>query len=219
MNKRISKLIILIMAFTFVFNFNYTYTFAADKELVTLTKEGQAVDSLNGVDAIYRPGSTDGSSATYSCAAYIKKYYKTMYGVTPMNLFYNRTPVVSGDKFIKVSSPRIGDIVAINTSRSTTHWAIVKEVKSDVVVLIEQNWKWKQGGKYVAQINREISISSATYFRLESENNKKVQEVKEVVTKEEVIKEQEVKDMETSDIISKEDVIREETVKKETIEK
>ena len=87
-------------------------------------------------------------------------------------MLYNRTPLTSGDSFVKVKSPRIGDIVAMNTNHGTTHWAIVKKVnKNGTVTLIEQNWKWTQGGSTRSVLNRKVKSSSVRFYRLKSENN------------------------------------------------
>lgn len=164
--------IFLIIALLFI-NFFYPITVqAAENELVTIKGSEFVADTFNGVDALYRVGGNDGSSSTYSCAAFVKKYYKEVYGVTPNNMFYNRTPKVSGDSFVTVTDPQVGDIAAMNTGRSSTHWAIVKSVGDKEVTLIEQNWKWSQGGKYVTKINRTVSISSTKFYRLSSENEK-----------------------------------------------
>lgn len=140
--------------------------------IVPIKGTGYVVDSFNGVDALYRPGGSDGSNSTYSCAAYVKKYYKAIYGVTPNNLFHNRTPGVTNDSFIIVSSPQPGDIAAMNTSGYSTHWAIVKEVGKSNVTLIEQNWKWSQGGQYVTKINRTVSNNTLRFYRLSSVDKK-----------------------------------------------
>lgn len=162
--KRTSGLFLAVILF-FV---NPYIVQAAQQELVTITKENFTVDTFNGVDAVYRPGSSDGSSPVYSCAAYIKKYYKEVYDVSLYNLFYNKAPKsYGGEKVIKVSEPRIGDIVACDTDHGTTHWAIVKELNGDgTVALIEQNWKWTQGGKTVTTKNRTVEVSDVRFYRL-----------------------------------------------------
>lgn len=141
------------------------------QSILIVKKSKQTVDTLNGVKAYYRKGSSDGSSAVYSCAAFVKRYYKTVYGTNVNNLLYNRTPHAEGDSFKKVKSPRIGDIVAMNTSHGTTHWAIVKSVSANgsTITLIEQNWKWTQGGSTVSVKNRKVKTSNVRLYRLKSE--------------------------------------------------
>lgn len=131
----------------------------AEKTL-TITKAGFIADTFNGVDAVYRKGSGDGSNATYSCAAFIKKYYKKVYNVSVYNLFGGSTPkTYEGKKISSVKSPKEGDITYKNG-----HWSIVKKVNSNnTVTLIEQNWKWN-GNQ--CKINRTVSTSSLKYFRL-----------------------------------------------------
>ena len=136
-------------------------------QTLTITKEGFVADSFNGVDALYRKGRNDGSSSTYSCAAYIKRYYKEVHNVTVSNLLSGRTPVSSKGTFKLVKTPEAGDIVACSSTGGSNHWAIVKQVNDDnTVTLIEQNWKWSQGGQTVCKINRSISVSSGKFYRL-----------------------------------------------------
>lgn len=133
---------------------NYT------EKTLTITKAGFVADTFNGVSAIYRKGSNDGSNATYSCAAFIKKYYKQIYKVSVHNLFAGSTPkTYEGKKIASAKSPQVGDI-----AYKSGHWAIVKKVNDNqTVTLIEQNWKW--GGNQ-CKINRTVSTSSLKYFRL-----------------------------------------------------
>ena len=140
----------------------------ARKQIVVTKNANFVADKFNGVKAIYRKGSSDGSSKTYSCAAFVKKYYKKIYKKNVYNLLYNRTPLVTGGKVKKVSTPQVGDIVGSNTNHGTTHWAIVKAVNSDnTVTLIEQNWKWQCGGRTYTIVNRKIKNSSARFYRLQ----------------------------------------------------
>lgn len=141
------------------------------EELLTVTKANYVADTFHGISALYRPGKSDGSDATYSCAAFVKKYYKTVYGTSVNNLFYKRTPnAVGSDSFVIATTPQVGDIAADHSStRGTTHWAIVKAVNPNgTVTLIEQNWKWQQGGNTVTKANRSVSNDSVTFFRLKS---------------------------------------------------
>ena len=131
----------------------------------------QTVDTLNGVKAYYRKGPNDGSNKFYSCAAFVKRYYKQVYGMNVYNLLRNRTPLAEGDSFKRVKTPRIGDIVAMNTNHGTTHWAIVKSISENgsIITLIEQNWKWSQGGSTVSVKNRKVKTSKVRLYRLKSE--------------------------------------------------
>ncbi|MFA9466946.1 MAG: hypothetical protein ACERKN_22050 [Velocimicrobium sp.] len=138
---------------------------ASYEETTLVVKEDSFVaDTFQGVDALYRPGKTDGTSATYSCAAFVKKYYKEQYDLSLYHLSGGSTPLTyEGDTFESVKTPKIGDIAATNS-----HWAIVKSVdkENETVVLIEQNWKWQQGGQTMCKINRTISFKSLTFYRL-----------------------------------------------------
>ena len=130
------------------------------EKTLTITKSGFVADTFNGVDAIYRKGGNDGSSSTYSCAAFIKKYYKEIYDVSVYNLFGGSTPkTYEGKKITSAKSPKVGDIAYKNG-----HWSIVKKVNdNNTVTLIEQNWKWN-GNQ--CKINRTVGTSTLKYFRL-----------------------------------------------------
>lgn len=138
---------------------------------ITITKNSrQVVDTLAGVKAYYRKGPNDGSNKFYSCAAFVKRYYKKVYGKNVNNLLCNRTPQTSGDSFVRVKTPQIGDIVAMNTGHGTTHWAIVKKVNSKKsITLIEQNWKWSSSGSTKSVINRKVKTSKVRLYRLKSQ--------------------------------------------------
>ena len=146
---------------------------------IRVTKSArQVVDKFNGVKAYYRKGKNDGSNKFYSCAAYVKRYYKKVYGKNVSNLLYNRTPITSGDSFVRVSKPHVGDIVAMNTNHGTTHWAIAKKINANgSVTLIEQNWKWTQSSSTQCVVNRTVRSSSVRFYRLKSEANVKTTKV------------------------------------------
>jgi len=136
------------------------------ERIVTVKGSRFVTDTFNGVKALYRTGGNDGSNATYSCAAFVKKYYAEVYGVTVYNLFAGCTPISSKGNFKKVSNAKEGDIIA-TSSGSGNHWAIVKKVnKNGTVTLIEQNWKWQQDGKTVARVNRKVKVNECKLYRL-----------------------------------------------------
>ena len=173
-------------------NSTYAATGYIQKKITIYKSAKQVVDSFNGVHAYYRKGGNDGSNSFYSCAAFVKRYYKTVYHRDVNNLLHNRTPLAKGDSFVKVTSPQVGDIVATNTNHGTTHWAIAKSINEDgTITLIEQNWKWRQGGGTKSVLNRKIKVSRARYYRLKSETriNAVALSVSETSTLEEASKE------------------------------
>lgn len=180
MNKSIKRLFVFFLICLFSVNLLTPVSQASETKIVTISKKKFVSDTLNGVNAIYRPSNiySEGRNTTYSCAAFVKKYYKEVYGVSAYNLFYNKIPnTYEGEKFVLVTKPQVGDIAASNTSKSSTHWAIVKEVNKDnTVTLIEQNWKWMQNSKTVTKINRTVVISNTRFYRLQSENSKITEE-------------------------------------------
>ncbi len=142
-------------------------------EWVAVTYDGQVVDSITvnnvTVNAVYVTYSTRqsmdvGTNVTYSCAAFVKRFYQNVYGVDVYNLSgTNYTPLSSsGGSFTAVSSPQVGDIMRDNEN---THWAIVKSVQSDGVVIIQQNCHWEKDGVSHGNKNGKVGTRNVTYFR------------------------------------------------------
>ena len=142
---------------------------------VSVTHTGQVVDTIefNGVKvgAKYSLGGGYGSS-DYSCAAFVMRFYKMVYGFDVWNLSSSSsTPVCSnGESFIKTNTPRVGDIVRF---QDRTHWALVKSVEGKKVTLIEQNWGMYTSGGYCAPINRTVKVgdSQVSFFTYSAYNN------------------------------------------------
>lgn len=162
----LSILILLMILPNTVYAYNYS-----QMKAVTITGSNQIVDSItvNGktVYAVYRKyDGTNGTDPYYSCAAFVKRFYLEVYGVDVYNLSgTNYVPLVANGRgsFVKVTNPQIGDIVRDNTN---THWAIVKEVKSngDVVIIQQNAWAYN---RTAAQIGTYIDSgdTTVTYFR------------------------------------------------------
>ncbi len=137
-----------------------------EEQIITIKGSKYVADKFHGVKAYYRTGGNDGTNATYSCAAFVKRYYSEVYGVSVNNLLAGCTPVSSKGTIRKVASPKEGDIVA-TASGSGNHWAIVKNVNDNgTITLIEQNWKWQQDGKTLARVNRRVKASECKLYRL-----------------------------------------------------
>ncbi|MBS7008749.1 Ig-like domain-containing protein [Anaerostipes sp.] len=171
MNKKRIRLGILGLVLGLAVIFPAGGKIKAAMKVVEVKKAGQVVDSFQGVDAVYRPGGWDGNDKTYSCAALVKKFYQARYGFTPYNLFAGATPQEydKGGTFKKVSSPKVGDIAS-----KSTHWAIVQNVSGNNITLLEQNWKWQEGGKTYAKADRVVSKSEMTYFRYYDKNGREI---------------------------------------------
>lgn len=131
---------------------------------INIVSSNQIVDSFNGVDAIYTYKNNSSTDSTYNCAALVRKYYQKVYGVSVHNLCPNRRPMVNGRTLNKIANPNIGDIVGMKNSKNPVngHWAIVKAVEGNQVVLFEQNWK--SNGK--APVNRRVNIDDVNFYRL-----------------------------------------------------
>ena len=150
-------------------------------EWVRITYDGQEIDTItvNGktVGAKYVTLATRGkinvgTDTTYSCAAFVKRFYSTVYGVDVYNLSGpSYTPLSSsGGYFSQVSTPQVGDIVRDNEE---THWAIVKSVQADgKAVLIQQNRHWEKGDGYTyGDKNGNVGTRNVTYFRYSGNNS------------------------------------------------
>ena len=116
--------------------------YAASK--VTFGNSKVTVDTFNGVPAYYKVGNHNEDS-TYSCAAYVDRYYKTIYGVDPYNMLTGRTPqsATAGYSFKQISASQVkpGDIGYQENSSGGGHWFIIKTVSGNSMTVIEQNWK------------------------------------------------------------------------------
>ena len=152
MKRKISFTLIFVLMFSTLLSTNafakITY------ERIKINENGQCVDSLDQVKATYKKGIGNTDTGNYSCAGYVKKYYKTIYDVSVYNLVSGGTPKTQETqyKFVKTSSPKKGDI-----AYTPGHWMIVKSVSNNKVVVIEQNWKWKSNGTTYAAKNRTFT--------------------------------------------------------------
>ena len=131
---------------------------------VKVTQNKQVVDSItmNGktVKALYAPRaniSDYDSDATYCCAAFVKRFYSTVYGIDVWNLYPGNTPSASSGYFYKTDSPKAGDIAA-----NSEHWAIVRSTGNGGVKLIEQNaWNTKYTS---AMVGRTLYSGSGYWY-------------------------------------------------------
>ena len=155
---------------------------------IVLTQPGQVIDSItyNGitVEALYSNEAYLNSDATYSCAAFIKKFYLAVYGVSVYNLLSSESkPMVYDNKgsFAMTEQPQVGDIIRDN---ARTHWAIVKSISGETLTVIQQNYKSAATAWIDCTI--EKSDNRYTYFtysnRIEDNSSTVVAEPEEVIT-------------------------------------
>lgn len=163
-----TRLISMVLVITLALSMFPIPVCAANGQNIEITRTGQIVDTFNGVDAVYATSSNSPGDSTYSCAAYVKRYYSKIHGIEVSNLCSNCTPYTSakGYSFSQISSGYLpGDIV-----RLPGHWAIIKEVNGSNLTLIEQNWKFAdQHDRIYAKKNRIITVGSTSglaIFRL-----------------------------------------------------
>ncbi len=169
MNKSVKKSsVLLIVLSLFMVGFSSTASAAINwGSGVYISSYGQLVNSItyNGVtvNAIYAPRSQVSnydSDPTFCCAAFVSKFYRSVYGIGVNNLYPGNTPnIYSGNGyFYKTTTPQVGDIAG-----SSEHWAIVKEVSGNTVTLIEQN-AWKDKAYTTAAVNRQLILPENSYW-------------------------------------------------------
>ncbi len=159
--SKLAVLIAIILILSHIGPWDSLTAAAAQKNgpMVTLTQAGQVLDTItyNGVtvEAIYTNGPHSGSDVTYSCAAFVKKFYSSVYGINVYNLISTQSiPLVYDNKgsFSMTDQPRVGDIVRDNKS---THWAIVKAIDGDIITLIQQNYRSGEKAWFGCTIERQ----------------------------------------------------------------
>ena len=141
---------------------------AVTYDRVKITDNYQVVDTLDGVDAKYLPGTGNTDTGDYCCAGYVSKYYKSVYDVKVWNLVTGSVPNASDGYFYEVDTPTRGDIVNHLNSSGSGHWMICKSYSNSKVTVIEQNWKWKTDGVTYAAKNRTFSkgdYNNVKYYR------------------------------------------------------
>lgn len=156
------------MILTLLADLGTTKALAYDEQTVEITKDGQVVDTFQGVDAEYVTYTSN--TGYYCCAGYVSRFYSEIYGVTVYNInMVDDKPSVSmyghSAELKAVKNPLPGDIMQ---NKDYSHVAVVKEVNGSEVTLIEQNYKWTDyaTGKLVTRINRKCTVSENYYYRL-----------------------------------------------------
>lgn len=151
-----------------VTDFDYALLYKTPQgPVVTVTEKGQVVDSItyNGieVDAVYRPYDKSVNTDTkYNTVAFVKKFYKKVYGIKVFNLFKDKggpKTTKGNGYFTPTDKPQIGDIVHFRSSTSS-RWSIVQSVNGSKVDVIEQN-SWHNKAKSQARIDRQYSVTDS----------------------------------------------------------
>ena len=164
MKKTYRKAAVLILTLCLMIASTCTSAFAATK--VTFGNSQTVVDTFNGVPAYYKVGNHNEDS-TYSCAAFVKRYYNNIYGVNVYNLLTGRTPLTDtrGYSFGRVYSGSVkpGDIGYQENSSGGGHWFIIKTVSANSMTIIEQNWK---GSSTTCTKDRAVSFGSTKNLKV-----------------------------------------------------
>lgn len=175
MKRKLSLMLSLVLMLSTFFSVNVFAKATYDR--VEIKTNGQCVDTLDGVKALYKKGTGNTNKGDYCCAAYVTKYFKQLYGIQVSNMYQGRTPKTnkSGYTFseVNISSAKKGDICYHQNSGGGGHWMIVKSASNSKVTVIEQNWKWKSGSKTMAAKNRTFGkndYNNVKIFRLNTPN-------------------------------------------------
>ena len=134
---------------------------------VTVTEEGQVIDTFNGVQALCRPGGREDYDQTYNCVVLVERYYRQVYGIEVSNEWQFEIPVADGvTSFTVTETPAPGDIGYETSSDGGPHWFIVKKVNGDgSFTAFEQNWKWVSEGVTYTAVNRRVSFEKSRDLR------------------------------------------------------
>ena len=159
------------------------------EEVVPITYDGMATDSFQGIEANYITGTGNSNTGDYCCAGYVIKFYKQLYGVDTynINIVWGMPTVVKPGhdvRLVEVSEPKPGDMMQ---SLTYSHVGIVKAVEGDKAILIEQNYKWSEGGQTVAAVEREIGFDEAHFYRLIIDGEEKAFEEPQTYTLEDLM--------------------------------
>jgi len=180
-----SFLLVFVMVFT-----NLTPAFAlisGSGSYVRVKYDGQAMESItvNGVtvNAVYKAGTKYEDLAedpTYSCAAFVKRFYSKVYGISTYNYYENSTPKASGAVFVETDSPQVGDIVRDDKK---IHWAVVKAVNGNVITIAHQNYSRTSGGVTYAKVNCKLNVNESRYTFFTCDLNREPETVTGVTVK------------------------------------
>ncbi len=173
LHKRIASALITLVLTLSAIAAPISSSAATEAVTVKVTKVGQVVDTMKyegvTVNAVYTPRNNSNAAEmwddpVYCCAALVKKFYNAVYGITVYNLWPGSTPLSDSGTFSKVKTPAVGDIYG-----NSSHWAIVKKINGNEVVLFEQNWTWYDDNGCYAKYNRTVNLknleSDVSFFR------------------------------------------------------
>lgn len=124
---------------------------------VEIKGNNYAVDTFNGVDALYNK-----SGSTYYCNELVIRFYKEAYGLSVSAGTSGISMNTEGYKFVTPETPKAGDVVYVSASMrggTSDHWAIVKSYNGSSLTLFEQNVK--SGGQAI--VDRQLKYPSNSY--------------------------------------------------------
>lgn len=174
MNKVMRRLVTMAVAGVMFFGVAPMVTEAKMGNYNFVSIQSGAVDSVtvNGVtvEAVYKAyGSGYDADKTYSCAAFVKKFYRQVFGRSVWGL--NDTgsvPLMDKGEFTETKNPKVGDILRDNKN---VHWAIVKEINGSTVTVIQQNaWNSEHTKAWVGA-TVDVNDSGYSFFTWDGNKN------------------------------------------------
>lgn len=151
MKKRVLAIMLAVMALM--------APAAGAEEYVTIEHWGFAVDTLDGVEALYDP-----VSGSYQCSEFVTRYYLENYGVQVDYSGGGPISLTPGYEFVLCADqPQRGDVAyipAYNRGKSYGHWAVVRDCTQGTAILIEQNWRYGSQAAY----RREVDVYADGYI-------------------------------------------------------
>ena len=138
-----------------------------EEKYISVTEEGQVIDTFNEVQALCRPGGREDYDQTYNCVVLVERYYRQVYGIKVSNEWQFEIPIADGvTSFTVTETPEPGDIGYETSSDGSPHWFIVKKVNRDgSFTVFEQNWKWVSEGVTYTAVNRRVSFETSRDLR------------------------------------------------------
>jgi hypothetical protein len=128
------------------------------------------VDSFRGIPAFVNRinflaaanktwGDVGYTNGERSCVEYVKRFYENQYKMKITGLTDRGQP--SG--LIQTTTPESGDVIRTVVA-GVVHWAIVKEVKDGIAIVIEQNTIFMNGEDYTMYVNNGYPVSGNRFY-------------------------------------------------------
>ena len=168
----------LIMAVMFVAIVGTSYAATQPpywgNKIGSFTYNGVEVPAFsNGASITYNSGSYSAYGLQYHCTEYVNRFYAQALGKTDMpknknaKNYYSAGPsygLIQNRNSVSKIPPQMGDIICSN-SGTYGHVAIVRQVLTDKIYVIHQNWAYLPGPASNNYYNQECNYKPLTLKR------------------------------------------------------